>query len=71
MKRIPITSSNLVSVGYDSENAILEVEFLSGTVYQYYLVPDKIFAGLMSARSPGQYFDAYIKKGPFKFNKVV
>ena len=71
MKRIPLKSTNIVSVGYDSENSVLEVEFRSGSVYQYFQVPEKIFAGLMSARSKGQYFDAYIKKGKYTYKKMT
>lgn len=70
MKRIPANSSNLSSVGFDSNNEILEIEFLNGSIYQYFRVPAEIYAGLMSARSKGQYFDAYIKKGNYEFKKV-
>ena len=37
MYRIPVSSSNLASVGY--EGGILEIEFKSGSVYQYSGVP--------------------------------
>lgn len=37
MKRIPVSSTNVASVGY--ENQVLEVEFLNGSVYQYFYVP--------------------------------
>lgn len=70
MNRIPVSSSNLASVGYDSENKILEIEFNSGSIYQYFNVPASIYSGLMSAASHGQYFDAYIKKGGFRFQQV-
>src|SRR5690606_38788946 len=35
IKRIPVTSSNIASVGYDKEEHILEIEFHHGTIYQY------------------------------------
>lgn len=36
MKRIPVSSSNLASVGYDEISQALEIEFLHGGVYQYF-----------------------------------
>jgi len=37
VKRIPVSSTNVASVGY--ENQVLVVEFLNGSVYQYFYVP--------------------------------
>ena len=42
MKRVPVSSSNLASVGYDPELRVLEVEFHNHTVYQYRNVPHHI-----------------------------
>ncbi len=70
MDRVPVSSSNIASVGYDADKQILEIGFLNGSVYQYFGVPENIFAGLMSASSHGRYFDAYIKKGGYSFSKV-
>lgn len=39
MNRNPVSSSNVKSVGYDSESSRLEVEFHHGGIYQYYGVP--------------------------------
>lgn len=61
MERISVSSSNLSSVGYDVKSATLEVEFHNGGVYQYSLVPEAIYNGLMAAPSVGRYFAAYIK----------
>ena len=38
MDRQSVSSSNIVSVGYDPTSETLEVEFQSGGVYQYYNV---------------------------------
>ena len=43
MKRQQVESSNLSSIGYDSEDQILEVEFKHGGIYQYFEVPENIF----------------------------
>ncbi len=70
MNRTPVSSSNLGSVGYDVESRILEIEFNSGSVYQYFDVPASVYEGLMSAESHGKYFDAHIKKACYQFEKV-
>lgn len=59
--RQAVKSSNLRSVGYDFEKKTLEVEFNNGTVYQYFLVPDNYYTGLMKAQSKGAYLNRYIK----------
>jgi hypothetical protein len=38
MNRDPIASTSIVSAGYDEATQTLEVEFLNGTIYQYYNV---------------------------------
>jgi hypothetical protein len=70
MNRTPVSSSNLVSVGYDTLNSILEIEFNSGSIYQYYNVPQSVYAGLMAASSHGSYFDANIKKGGYRYKQI-
>lgn len=60
-KRIAVESNYLRSVGYDSENQVLEIEFQKGEVYQYQEVPPLVYAGLMNAPSHGKYFNANIK----------
>lgn len=61
MERQLVSSSNLNSVGYDTESAILEVGFRNGRTYQYYQVPVAVWQGLMSAYSKGRYFADCIK----------
>ncbi len=63
MSRKPVNSSLLTSVGYDKKKKILEVEFTSGTVYQYIDVPVEEYEALISADSLGQYFNWNIRKG--------
>lgn len=61
MERIPVQSSNLVSVGYDTDAEILEVEFKSGAVYQYFNVPQVLHEQMMSAGSVGTFFNGEIR----------
>lgn len=69
MERELVSSSNLVSVGYDKDSETLEVEFKGGTVYQYFDVPEDEYNRLMSASSQGVYFSANIRDS-FDFKKL-
>ena len=61
MERVPVSSSNLVSVGYDPESLTLEIEFNHGSIYQYYEVPDHIYDELLGSDSLGSYLHHNIK----------
>lgn len=61
MKRMPVDSSSLASVGYEGGSQQLEVEFRHGAVYLYAGVPPEVFAGLMAAESKGRYFNDHIR----------
>lgn len=56
IERVPVTSSNLASVGYDPEARVLEVEFRGGAVWRYLDVPPEEHAALMAAESKGARF---------------
>ena len=60
MDRQPVSSSNVVSVGYDTEAQTLEVEFYGGKVYQYYNVPEFHFERILQG-SVGTYLAREIK----------
>jgi len=59
--RQSVCSSNIRSVGYESRTNILEVEFHSGSIYQYSGVPETVYQALMRAISKGSYFHDHIK----------
>ena len=61
MERTPVSSSDIASIGYDEDDQILEVEFNSGSVYQYSGVPSSEYNGIMNADSKGKYLHANIK----------
>lgn len=61
MEREPVSSSNLVSVGYDTASETLEIEFKTTGVYQYLNVPQFVWGRLMTADSVGKFFNAEIK----------
>jgi hypothetical protein len=60
--RRPVESSVVRSMGYDHSHALLEIEFVSGRVYRYHLVPRREWRGLLGAPSKGRYFDAHIRE---------
>lgn len=70
MDMIPVSSSNLLSIGYDNETATLRIEFKNGSQYEYYGVPEDVFNGLLSAGSKGTYFDQNIKKAGYSYSKA-
>ena len=67
IRRVSVQSSNIKSIGYDQISRLLVVEFLSGSVYEYYNVPLEIYAQLKTPNrwggSYGKAFYALIKKG--------
>lgn len=69
MERHLTASSNLLSVGYDSETETLEVEFSNGSVYQYFNVPQNMYDQLMQEVSKGKFLSAYIKNF-YPFSRV-
>ena len=62
MIRENVDSTNIRSIGYEPETGTLEIEFLSGGIYQYFNVPQAVFEELMHAPSHGSYFHRHIKK---------
>lgn len=70
MEKTRVDSSNLYAIGYDEEIKVLEVEFNSGQVYEYYNVPKVIYSALMSAASHGQYFSQNIRTS-YKYKRIV
>lgn len=70
MERVGVSSSSLVSVGYDSSISTLEVEFHGGAIYQYFGVPQSHHDGLLGAGSKGGYLDANIKKGGYSYARI-
>lgn len=67
MNMIPVSSSNIESIGYEDET--LQVQFLNGTTYQYFDVPVHVFDGLQQAESTGKYLAAHVK-GTYRYSKV-
>ena len=69
MEMIPVQSSNLAAIGYDTNTEILKVEFLNGTAYEYKNVPQVVFDAFMKAPSHGSYFNREIKNS-YPYEKI-
>ena len=69
MQRYSVASSNIASVGYDPATETLELEFLSGSIYQYYNVPVNMYDQLMREGSKGRFVHTYIKNA-YPYSRV-
>ena len=61
MQRTRVSSSVISSVGYDERQSVLEVEFQSGAVYDYFDVPPKVYRDLLKASSKGSFVSRRIR----------
>ncbi|ARP63404.1 KTSC domain-containing protein [Mesorhizobium sp. WSM1497] len=62
MEREPVSSSSIVSIGYEPESETLEVEFKNSGIYQYFNVPLFMHERLLMADSIGSFFNTEIKE---------
>lgn len=69
MKREPVESSMIASIGYDANAETLEVEFNAGGLYQYEGVPKEVYEEFVSAESHGRYF-LYNIRDAYTYRKV-
>jgi hypothetical protein len=61
--RVAVQSSLLTSTAYEPDQALLQLEFRGGSVYQYFQVPQQIHQALLQADSKGLYFNRHIRNG--------
>jgi KTSC domain len=69
MERYSVASSNIASVGYDPDTETLEVEFLNGSIYQYFNVPQNMYDKMMKDGSKGRFLNTYIKNA-YPYSRV-
>lgn len=53
MQRRPVSSSNIASLGW--EDGTLEIEYRSGHLYEYALVPEGLYQAALGASSVGKF----------------
>lgn len=64
-----VESSTLATIAYDRTRELLELEFNSRALYQYFGVPAAVYEGLLRASSKGNYFNQVIR-GQFPYNRI-
>lgn len=69
IEMIPVSSSNVESIGYDENEQLLYVRFLSGSLYIYKNVGVLEFEGLRNAPSTGSYLHRSIK-GTYPYERI-
>jgi hypothetical protein len=69
MKRIPVVSSNLKSVGYDDDTEIFEAEFQNERIYRYYGVPKTINTLFWTVPDKGYFFRTIIAAG-YRYEEI-
>ena len=64
-----VESTTLATVAYDDARELLQLEFRSRAIYQYFGVPAGVHAALLCAPSKGAYFHRVIR-GRFPYSLV-
>jgi len=62
-------SSVILGIKYFNASNTLRIFFVSGMIYDYLKVPEKIYEAMKKARSKGIYFNLEIK-GRYRFKKI-
>jgi hypothetical protein len=66
MEKHEVESSVIGAVGH---SRVLEIEFESGRIYQYFDVPKNVYTRMLTAASKGKYFNAHIR-GKFPYQEI-
>ena len=61
MRVAAVDSTTLLTVSYDEAQALLQLEFCSRAVYEYFSVPTEVYQSLLAAPSKGRYFNQAIR----------
>jgi KTSC domain len=69
MRDAALESTTLVKVSYDDARKLLQLEFCSRAVYQYFSVPAVVHQSLLAAPSKGRYFNHAIR-GRFPYRLI-
>ena len=61
IKRVPVESTALATVGYSKRLRVLEIEFRNGAIYRYLDIEPDLFDALMNAHSKARFYDQNIR----------
>lgn len=64
MLLVPVASSDIAAMGYDSSSTELQIQFTTGRIYSYTNVPPDLYTDFVNAPSKGSFFAQFIKKFP-------
>jgi len=70
MRVTAVDSTTFVTVSYDDARELLQLEFCSRAVYQYFRVPAAVHQSLLDASSKGGYFNQAIR-GHFPYRLLT
>lgn len=70
MRVAAVESTTLATVAYDGVRELLQLEFCSRRVYQYFGVPTAVHQALLLAPSKGGYFNQAIR-GRFLYRRIA
>jgi len=61
VKRLPVESTALATVGYSQRLHVLEIEFRNGAIYRYLDVAPDLYEALINAHSKARFYDQNIR----------
>jgi hypothetical protein len=61
IRRVPVESTALATVGYSKRLRALEIEFRNGAIYRYLDVAPDVYDALLQARSKARFYDENIR----------
>jgi len=64
-----VESFTLATIAYDRSHELLQLEFNSRAIYQYFGVPATVHEALLCAPSKGGYFNCAIR-GKFRYIRI-
>jgi hypothetical protein len=62
IKRVPVESTALATVGYSKRLRALEIEFRNGAIYRYLDVAPDVYDAFLHARSKARFYDENIRR---------
>jgi hypothetical protein len=61
VKRVPVESTAVATVGYSKKLHALEIEFRNGAIYRYLDVGPEVYEALLKAESKARFYDDNIR----------
>lgn len=62
IKREPVESTAIASIGYSKRLRALEIEFRNGAIYRYLEVAPAVHRNLLNAKSKARFYDDNIRR---------